>query len=85
MDGITEAIWTFVTSGRMLGAAAVLIITSCVVDLVNRPAYPKQVPRVGYGKGLLATIKTFFMAPSRLKSWVDDGYEKVRRVHNSKV
>lgn len=80
MDAIKEVIWPYVSVGRILGVAAILLIVSCIYDFVDRPAYPKHLPRVGYGKGVVASAKTYFRTPSELKSWVDEGYKKVRSV-----
>lgn len=78
MDEAIQAVLPDMLSfGRIFGVAAILLITSCVVDFFNRPAYHKHLPRVGYGTGLWARAKIFFRTPKELKAWVDDGYKKV--------
>lgn len=78
MDRISNMLWSAgAVLGRILAAATLFLIVSCIIEVWNRPVYPKHLPRVGYGPGLVASIKTFFKTPSQLKSWVDEGYRKV--------
>jgi hypothetical protein len=78
MDRIVNMLWSAAAVlGRILAAATLFLIVSCIIEIWNRPVYPKHLPRVGYGPGLIASIKTFFQTPSQLKSWVDEGYRKV--------
>jgi hypothetical protein len=81
MDRISNVLWSAgVVIVRVLAAVSFFLIASCIIEVWSRPVYPKHLPRVGYGPGLVASIKTFFKTPSELKSWVDEGYRKVCRI-----
>lgn len=66
------------SSGRVLGAAGVLLVIFFIVDVANRPSYPDSIPRVGFGTGFVASVRNYFLAYVRHKAWVAEGYEKVR-------
>lgn len=78
MAGLVGLLSEPITSGRILGAAGILLILLFVIDVTTRPSYPASIPRVGYGTGFVASVKNYFMAYVRHKAWVAEGYEKVR-------
>lgn len=77
MAGLVGLLSELTTSGRILGAACVLVVILFIVDVTTRPSYPDSIPRVGYGTGFVASVKNYFMAYVRHKAWVAEGYEKV--------
>ncbi|KAI9776745.1 MAG: hypothetical protein M1839_009389 [Geoglossum umbratile] len=85
MASITETLSEAVTSGRIIGALCALVATLFIVDIATRPSYPDSLPRVGYGKGFVASIKNYLLSYYRHKSWVLEGYEKYSKCNQAFV
>jgi len=64
------------TPGRIVAAVVLFTLSSFIVDFTWKPRYPKSLPRVGSGGGLLGTLKSWFYFVTRYNSWVAEGYEK---------
>ncbi|KAK0629045.1 cytochrome P450 [Bombardia bombarda] len=56
-------------------------IVSFLVDFTWKPRYGKSLPRVGYGDGVLATVRNWIGYMVHYNDWVADGYERYSK-HN---
>jgi hypothetical protein len=65
------------TLKHLITTALVVVTVSVVKEYLSQPVYPDSLPRVGFGKGLWAGIKNYFLAYARHRAWVQEGYEKV--------
>lgn len=75
--GFSSQLLEWLEPGRITAALVVLAIAS-FVGLARMPVYPRDLPRVGFGDGFLATIENWFDYVTRYNSWVSEGYEKVK-------
>ncbi|KAH8881357.1 cytochrome P450 [Thozetella sp. PMI_491] len=64
------------TTGRVIGAVIIFLVTSFIIDFTWKPHYPKTLPRVGYGDGALATVRNWLGYIVHYNSWVEEGYKK---------
>ncbi len=65
------------TAGQIIAAGFVLLVSSFIADFTWKPQYPKSLPRVGHGDGIVATVRNWLGYTVHYNSWVEDGYKKV--------
>ncbi|KAL8306084.1 hypothetical protein RB597_003303 [Gaeumannomyces tritici] len=65
-----------ITIARVVGAVLSFIVISFIVDIAQLPRYPKSIPRVGHGSGMIATVRNWLGYVFHFPEWVDSGYKK---------
>jgi hypothetical protein len=68
------------TTGRVIAAVLVFFFGAFIVDFTWKPRYPASLPRMGYGDGVLGTMRNWLGYVLYFNDWVAEGYEKVRWV-----
>ncbi|KAK3384415.1 cytochrome P450 [Lasiosphaeria ovina] len=84
-SSISSQLLESLTLGRFVCAAFVFTITSFVIDFTWKPRYPKSLPRVGNGGGILGTVRNWFGYIMHFNEWVDEGYEKYSKKNRAFV
>lgn len=84
-SSITAQLLESLTLGRVIAAITIFLVMSFVVDFAQKPRYPKSLPRVGYGYGIVGTVKNWAGYMTHYTEWVDEGYEKVSTTSQSHV
>ncbi|KAK3381511.1 cytochrome P450 [Podospora didyma] len=74
--GISSLFLESLTPGRVALAILVFTVSSFIVDFTWKPRYPKSLPRVGYGDGVVGTVRNWFGYMVHFNAWVDEGYDK---------
>ncbi|KAK4200834.1 cytochrome P450 [Triangularia verruculosa] len=70
---------SLLTPGRLALLSLLFVVVSFVVDIARLPKTPDSLPRVGSGRGLVASVKNWVLYVSRYNDWVADGYEKYNK------
>lgn len=65
------------TFGRITATIFIFLVASFLVDFSQKPRYPKSLPKVGYGDGLVATLRNWVAYISSFNDWATEGYKKV--------
>jgi hypothetical protein len=66
------------TAGRVVTAVSLFFLGAFIVDFTWKPRYPASLPRIGYGDGVLGTMRNWLGYVLYFNDWVAEGYEKVR-------
>ncbi|KAB5566686.1 cytochrome P450 [Coniochaeta sp. 2T2.1] len=64
------------TTGRVVAAVFLFFLGAFVVDFTWKPRYPAQLPRIGYGDGVIGTVRNWMGYVLYFNDWVAEGYEK---------
>ena len=80
MAGAIEALYENLSVGRAIAAFFLFIVSSFIFDFVHKPKYPDVLPRMGHGKGLVASAKNYLSYFTSYRQWVQEGYDKVRGI-----
>ncbi|ORY61698.1 cytochrome P450 [Pseudomassariella vexata] len=76
MDTSFGVLFEHLTAGRFVGAVVIFTVTSFIVDFASKPSYPDSLPRVGHGKGFVASLRDHWSYFTRFQDWMQEGYEK---------
>lgn len=74
----SQVLESLLTPGRLVLLSVLFVVISFIVDISRLPSCPDSLPRVGFGRGLVASVKNWVYYVSRYNDWIADGYEKVR-------
>lgn len=66
------------TAGRAIAALCLFFLGAFIVDFTWKPRYPAELPRMGYGDGVVGTMRNWIGYVLYFNDWVAEGYEKVR-------
>jgi hypothetical protein len=66
------------TTGRVIATLFLFLLGAFIVDFTWKPRYPASLPRIGYGDGVLGTMRNWLGYFLYFNDWVAEGYEKVR-------
>lgn len=69
------------TTGRVVAGVFLFFLGAFIVDFTWKPAYPASLPRMGYGDGMVGTVRNWLGYVLYFNRWVAEGYEKVRPFH----
>lgn len=77
----TTSLLQAVTLSNVVAALALYILGSVVLASLRKPKYPQSLPWVGVkeGDGWLGGWKAALTSVMYVRSWAQEGYEKVRR------
>jgi len=73
----SQLLESLLTPGRIVVSLLVFTVTSFIVDFTWKPRYPSSLPRVGFGGGLIGSVRNWVGYLNHFNSWVEEGYEKV--------
>jgi hypothetical protein len=65
--------------GRVIALLIAFLFGAFLVDFTWKPQYPRSLPQVGYGDGVLGTMRNWLGYVLYFNEWVAEGYGKVRR------
>ncbi|PTB65524.1 cytochrome P450 [Trichoderma citrinoviride] len=65
-----------VTSSQLWSFGALFLVLSFIVDFASHPQYPRQIPVMGKGHGVLNAFLDSFRYITSYVSWLRDGYAK---------
>jgi hypothetical protein len=65
------------TTGRVVAAVVLFFLGAFIVDFTWKPRYPASLPRIGYGDGVVGTMRNWIGYVLYFNDWVAEGYEKV--------
>jgi hypothetical protein len=66
------------STGRVIASILLFFFGAFIADFTWKPRYPKSLPRVGYGAGVLGTMRNWLGYVMYFNDWVAEGYEQVR-------
>lgn len=66
-----------VTSSQLWSFGALFLVLSFIVEIASHPQYPRQIPVMGKGHGILGALYDSFRYITNYHRWVSDGYDKV--------
>lgn len=78
-DNILVELLGRITIARVVGAVLAFIVLSFIIDIAQLPRYPKSIPRVGHGSGMIATVRNWLGYVFHFPEWVDSGYKQVSK------
>lgn len=64
------------TPGRIAIVALFFTIGAFIVDFTWKPRYPSSLPRVGFGGGIIGSVRNWVGYISHFNTWVEEGYAK---------
>ncbi|KAK0742392.1 cytochrome P450 [Apiosordaria backusii] len=70
---------SLLTPGRLALLWVLFVVVSFIVDIARLPRCPESLPRVGSGRGIIASVKNWVLYVSRYNDWIADGYEKYNK------
>lgn len=73
------------TFGRITATIFIFLVVSFLVDFSQKPRYPKSLPKVGYGDGLVATLRNWVAYISSFNDWATEGYKKYSKQNRAFV
>ncbi|TFB02692.1 Cytochrome P450 monooxygenase paxP [Trichoderma ghanense] len=65
-----------VTSTQLWSLGALFLVLSFIVDFASHPQYPRQIPVMGNGHGMLNALLDSFCYITNYLGWIRDGYDK---------
>ncbi|KAL6887188.1 cytochrome P450 [Trichoderma longibrachiatum] len=65
-----------VTSSQLWSFGALFLVLSFIVEIASHPQYPRQIPVMGKGHGILGALYDSFRYITNYHRWVSDGYDK---------
>ncbi|KAL6853207.1 cytochrome P450 [Trichoderma novae-zelandiae] len=65
-----------VTSTQLWSFGALFLVLSFIVDFTSHPQYPRQIPVMGKGHGMLNALLDSFRYITNYHRWISDGYVK---------
>ncbi|KAH0489729.1 hypothetical protein TgHK011_010146 [Trichoderma gracile] len=65
-----------VTSSQLWSFGALFLVLSFIVDFASHPQYPRQIPIMGKGHGILNGFLDSFRYVTNYVEWIRDGYDK---------
>ncbi|KAH8903432.1 cytochrome P450 [Coniochaeta sp. PMI_546] len=69
------------TTGRVITAVCLFFLGAFIVDFTWKPRYPAELPRIGYGDGVVGTMRNWIGYVLYFNDWVAEGYERFSK-HN---
>ncbi|KAK0672033.1 cytochrome P450 [Cercophora samala] len=75
----SQLLESLLTPGRLALLSVLFVVVSFIIDIARLPKCPDSLPRVGSGRGLIASVKNCVLYVTRYNDWVADGYEKYNK------
>ncbi|VBB80102.1 Putative Cytochrome P450 E-class, group IV [Podospora comata] len=75
----SQVLESLLTPGHLVLLSVLFVVFSFIVDISRLPSCPDSLPRVGFGRGLVASVKNWVYYVSRYNDWIADGYEKYNK------
>ncbi|KAK1759619.1 cytochrome P450 [Echria macrotheca] len=76
MTAVSSHVLELLTPGRITVALLVFTVSSFIVDFTWKPRYPASLPRVGFGGGIIGSVRNWLGYITHFNAWVEEGYEK---------
>ncbi|KAK3333766.1 cytochrome P450 [Cercophora scortea] len=74
--GVGAQLLESLTTGGFFAALFLFTVGSFIIDFLCQPRYPKSIPRIGFGDGVINSVRNWIGYVSSYNGWVLEGYEK---------